>query len=308
MAPLASVHAAGDDEDAADRIIISGASGGFAGETIDALLGRGVPFHDLILVTRTPEKLASFASQGAAVRAGDFDKPDSLPAAFKGGSRMLLISTDAVGKRIAQHTAAINAARKAGVRHIVYTSFINPVEDNPAAVARDHRLTEETLERSGIAYTILRNQRYSDGLVAQSAQAIAVGQIVTNAGTGMWAPVTRRDCAAAAAVVLTTAGHDRKIYDITGPDLINERQLATLLAEVTGKRLGVVQLDDASYVARLVQAGMPEPVAKTSASFGTATRENFLNIRNEALQILLGRKPTTVRELLMANKTRLLTP
>jgi NAD(P)H dehydrogenase (quinone) len=308
FAPLRSAHAASKKNEAADKIVISGASGGLAGETIDALLERGVSVDKLILVTRTPEKLASLATRGATVRTGDFNKPDTLPAAFAGGRQLLLISTSGGGDRVAQHTAAISAARRAGIRHIVYTSWINPVDDNPAVVTHDHAMTEDALKKSGVAYTILRNQLYADGLIEQGAHAIASGQIISNSGRGKWAPVARRDCATAAAAVLATAGHEGRVYDITGPDLISQQDFAALLTSVTGKSVRVIDVDGGTYVATLKGAGVPEADAKMAASFGDATRANFLNIKSETLQLLIGRKPQSVRELLTANKSQLLAP
>jgi NAD(P)H dehydrogenase (quinone) len=305
MAPFGSALAAENKDGANDSIVVSGASGGLAGEAIQALLRRGVTFDKLVLVTRTPEKLSAYASNGAQVRLGDFSKPETLDAAFKGGAQLLLISTNGTDDRVAQHTAAIGAARRAGIRRIVYTSFINATLDNPAAVARDHRLTEEALTRSGVAYTILRNQLYMDGLVAEAAQALKTGDLYSNGGRGKWAPVARRDCADVAAIVLTTSGHERRIYDITGPDLINRQDFAKLVTEVTGQRVRVIDVDDATLIQRAIQGGMPETAARASASLGVAIRANALNIRAEALQILLGRKPMSVRELLTENKARL---
>ena len=300
-----SAHAADKKDAPADKVIVSGASGGLAGEAISELLARGVPFNQLILVTRTPEKLASFVDRGAEVRFGDFTKPETLPTAFAGGRQLLLISTDS-GDRVAQHTAAIDAARRAGIKHIVYTSWVNATDDNPAAVARDHRLTEEALRRSGIPYTILRNQQYADGLIARGAKAIAAGELVTNSGRGKWAPVARTDCAAAAAVVLTQNGHEGKTYEITGPDLISEQDFAQMLTEITGKAVRVVYVDDDTYIAGAVKTGIPEPLARIGATFGIATRGNFLNIKSETLEILLGRRPKSLRELLTANRAALL--
>ncbi len=305
MAPFGGALAEEKKSDRTDTIIVSGASGGFAGEAIQALLRRGVGLEQLVLVSRTPEKLSAYATNGAQVRSGDFSKPETLDAAFKGGAQLLLISTNSADDRVAQHTAAISAARRAGVRRIVYTSFINATTENPAAIARDHRLTEEALAKSGVMYTILRNQLYMDGLIAEAAQAVKTGDLYTNGGRGKWAPVARRDCADAAAMVLTTSGHERKIYDITGPDLLNRQELAKLVMDVTGKRVRVVEVDDATFIERAIQAGMPETAAKVSASFGLAIRANALNIRTEALQILLGRKPISVREFLTENKARL---
>ena len=303
VAPWASAK-----DEPADGIVITGASGGLAGETIDVLLARGVAADKLILVTRTPDKLSFLAERGAQVRAGDFNKPDGLPAAFAGGKQMLLISTSGGGDRVAQHTAAISAAQRAGIKHIVYTSWVNAVEENPAAVTRDHRLTEEAIRRSGIPYTILRYQRYSEGLIEQGRQAIASGVLVSNSGRGKWAPVTRRDCAAAAAAVLMMPGNERHTYEITGPDLISDADFAKMLTQITGKPVRVVEVDDTTYVETLVKSGMSEDSAKFAASFGLATRANALNVKSDVLQILLGRAPESVHDLLAHNKAQLLTP
>jgi NAD(P)H dehydrogenase (quinone) len=303
-AVLASPAPAQEDKPE-DAIIVSGASGALAGETIQALVARGVKLTRLILVTRTPENLASLAANGAQVRSGDFTKPETLEAAFAGGREMLLISTNSDGDRVAQHSAAISAARRAGVRRIVYTSFTNPTDENPASIVRDHRLTEEALTRSGVAYTILRNQLYMEGMIDELARAVARGEMLTNAGRGKWAPVSRRDCGAVAAMVLTTSGHERKIYDITGPDLVNWVELAKLVSEVAGRTFRVIQVDDRVAIERGVQEGLPEAVAKRNASFGLAMRANALNIRSDVLQILLGRPPVSVREMLAQNKARL---
>jgi NAD(P)H dehydrogenase (quinone) len=305
LAPVRSAHPADKTDATADKIVISGASGGLASETISALLGRGVAPEKLILVTRTPEKLSSLQERGAEVRAGDFNKPDSLPGAFAGGRALFLISTNGGGDRVAQHSAAINAARRAGIKHIVYTSWINAIDGNPAVVSKDHRATEDALRRSGVPYTILRNQRYSDGLVAEASKAVGAGVLITNAGLGKWAPVARRDCAEAAAVVLTTSGHEGRTYDITGPDLISERDFASIVSGISGRSVRVADVDDATYVSMLEQGGVPEAGARAAASFGIATRTNYMNIKSETLQLLLGRKPQSVRELLTEHKSEL---
>jgi NAD(P)H dehydrogenase (quinone) len=302
-APIA--HAADEDKKPQDAIIVSGASGALASATIQELVARGVTLDRLILVTRTPERLASLAAGGAQVRPGDFTKPETLEAAFAGGREMLLISSNSEGDRVAQHSAAISAARRAGVRRIVYTSFINPTDENPASVVRDHRLTEEALTRSGVSYTILRNQLYMEGMVDELVRALAKGEMLTNAGRGKWAPVARQDCGAVAAMVLTTAGHERKIYDITGPDLVNWVDLAKLVSEVAGRTFRVIQVDDRVAVERGMQDGLSEAAAKSNASFGLAMRANALNIRSDVLPILIGRPAVTVRDMLAQNKSRL---
>jgi NAD(P)H dehydrogenase (quinone) len=289
------------------KIIIGGASGGLGGETIDALLARGVKASDLILVTRTPEKLASYAAKGASVRKGDYNDPTSLPAAFTGGDRLLIISTSGGGDRKVQHNAAIDAAKKAGVKLIAYTSYVKNDDGLPnAGIAVDHRATEEALKHSGVPYVILGNQLYNSGLIGQGAQAIARGEIVSNAGEGKWAPVARKDCAAATAAVLATPGHENRFYNLTGPDLISNGDFARLLTEVTGRPVKYVSLDDAAFISRLQATGMPEEGARRAAAFSRQTREGQIAVKTTAVKDLTGQEPQSVRQLLEENKAKLL--
>jgi NAD(P)H dehydrogenase (quinone) len=176
-------------------IAITGASGNL-GRAVTARLDPA----DVVLLTRTPENL-----QGA--RRADFDDPDSLTEAFAGVDRLLLISAHDLARREGQHKAAIDAAKAAGVSHVVYTSVVNPTEDNPAMVVPSHRATEEALRASGLAWTFLRNNIYADFQGPVVAQARESGRLFTSVGGGRIAFVAREDCAAAAAAVLTQDGH-----------------------------------------------------------------------------------------------------
>src|SRR5690606_8772606 len=194
------------------KVIVTGASGQLARLAIHDLLERLTP-QDLILVTRKPDALADLAARGAAVRYGDFDEPESLASAFAGGEKMLLISATRVGKRIPQHKAAIDAAKAAGVGHVVYTSFVRRDGRSDALVSQDHAGTEALLEASGLAYTFLRDSWYADAIaVAIAPRALTQGKWVTSGGEGRVAPVARADCAACAVAVLTGSGHEAKAY------------------------------------------------------------------------------------------------
>src|SRR3712207_4171374 len=190
-------------------IVITGASGQLGRLTAELVLDR-VPASEVILTTRCPEALSDLAERGATVREADFDRAETLAEAFAGGERLLLISTDDLGRRTAQHRDAIEAAREAGVRHVAYTSYLNPVAENPAVITPSHRDTEKALRESGLAWTILRNAFYAEYQVPAGAQAIATGRLVHNNGDGRIAYVSREDCAAAAAAILTTDGHEDK--------------------------------------------------------------------------------------------------
>lgn len=278
-------------------IAITGASGQLGRLVADQLLTTVDP-AELVLLTRDPAKLADYAERGADVRAADFSKPDELVEAFAGVERALLISTDAVGARVEGHLAAIDAAVKAGVRHMAYTSVSGPTADNPAGVVADHAATEEALRESGLAWTMLRNNLYADMQVDSVAQAAATGQLVTNFGDGGAAYVTRADCAAVAAGVLTGEGHEGKAYDVTGPHAYTAADLADLATEKSGKPVEVVQVDDEAYTAGLVSAGLPDFIAPLLTSFGTATRLGKLATVTDVVEQVGGRKPTPLSALI----------
>ena len=195
--------------------------------------------------------------------------------AFAGVDRLLIISADTVGERLPGQLAAVAAARDAGVGHVFYTSATEPTADNPAGVIPDHRATEEALAASGLRWTSLRNNLYAEFQLPTLDQAAASGQFVTNAGAGLTAYVTRPDCAAAAAAALLLPD-PAQVYDVTGPDGVSSQDLAALAGTLGGSPVEVVDVTDEEYVAGLVAAGLPAPVAQLLASFGTAAREGFM--------------------------------
>ncbi|HEX4676485.1 MAG TPA: NAD(P)H-binding protein, partial [Steroidobacteraceae bacterium] len=238
--------------------VVTGASGAF-GRMVTELLLQNTPPSELILVTRKPEALAHLAARGAQVRYGDFDDGDSLAAAFAGGERMLLISTLDVGeRRRRQHTAAVNAAVAAGVQHIAYTSSVGIHPRSPAFVVADHLHTEELLRRCGVAFTILRDSQYAEVVATMIApQALASGKWVTSAGEGCMAFVSKKDCVAVAAAVLSTAGHEGAVYEITGPELLSFRDAAALAAEISGRPIEYVVVSHEEKQATFDAAGIP---------------------------------------------------
>jgi NAD(P)H dehydrogenase (quinone) len=286
-------------------IVITGASGHLGRSTAEMVLGR-VPASEVILTTRHPEELSDFAERGAEIRTADFDRPETLVEAFAGAERLLLISTQDLGRRASQHRAAIEAAGEGGVLHVIYTSYLNPVEENPAVVTPSHRDTEEALRASGLAWTLLRNGLYAEYQVPTGAQAIAIGRLVHNNGDGRTAYVSREDCAAAAAAVLVTDGHEGEAYDITGPQLLDQDDVAALSSKVSGRPVEAVAVDDEAFVRGLAASGLPEPAAHAVASFGRAIREGFLDQSSGAVENLTGRPPRSLREVFEAHRDELL--
>ncbi len=281
-------------EEPAPKIIVSGASGQLGGFVVEELLARGVAPSDLILVSRTPEDLANYAEMGASTRFGDFTQPESLSAAYEGGTKLLIISLNTRGnpnprvaaERAALQKGAIDAAVAAGVEHIVYTSYVD-AERNTSPIAVDHRVTEADLRASGVAWTALRNQWYADGIVADAERMIAAGSVVVNPNERGTAYVTREDCAAAAAAVLTTPGHENRIYEVTGPELVFRAEVARIASELTGVPIEI-RMATPEEAAALPE----EPPSGETLSTHVAD--------------LTGRQGTTARQLLEANVERLI--
>lgn len=279
---------------------ITGASGQLGRIVTQELLDRGVAATDLVLITRTPDALSDRAAVGVQVRAGDFADERGLAAAFDGVDRLLIISTDAIGARLEGQRAAVRAAADARVGRIVYTSASNPVAENPVAVGADHRGTEEAVQVSGVPFTILRNALYAEFEIPGVQGAIASGQFVTNRGEGRTTFVSRNDCAAAAAGALLADTDGSVTYDVTGSELLSAADEAALIAELAGRPVEVVHVDDDAYIAGLQEHGVPELIATVSASFGRAIREGYLDQRSDAVQQLAGRPPRGLRDVVAA--------
>jgi NAD(P)H dehydrogenase (quinone) len=285
-------------------IAITGAAGHLGRLTAQLVLDR-VPAGEVVLVTRRPDAIADLADAGATVRHGDFDDPSSLAGTFDGCERVLLISTDVLGNRVAQHSAAIDAAAASGVGHVLYTSGEKAGGPLPLVVASEHGATEQAIRDRGLRCTALRNGLYAEFQVGAAARAFASGRLVHNNGDGRTAYVSREDCAAAAAAVLTTDGHEDRVYDITGPELVSQADLAALVAEITGRPVEAVAIDDEAAAQALVDVGLPPEMARAYASFGTAIREGVLNTVSSAVHDLTGRAPRSLREVLEAHRSEI---
>jgi len=259
-----------------DVIVISGASGQLGGLVVDDLLGLGVPAQRLILVSRTPQSLQRYADMGASVRFGDFTQPESLADAYAGGDKLLLISIDTlVGNGRAElQNRAVDAAVAAGVKQIVYTSLVD-LDNNDSPLAADHKLTEQHIKDSGVAWTMLRNGLYMNGLVDQAIEMLVNGS-VESSNVGI-AYVTREDCAAAAAAVLATEGHENRAYDITGPSVVYPQDVGRALAEDTEMSIRIVD-----------GSGAPASGPMSSPSFAKVSND---------FQTLTGRAPMSVADL-----------
>jgi NAD(P)H dehydrogenase (quinone) len=293
------------------KIIVTGASGAFGRAAAESLLERCAA-EDLIFLSRTTETLADFAERGASVRRADFDDPASLLPAMEGGERMLLISTTRVGSRVEQHTAAVEAAKAAGVKHVVYTSILGSGKPgNPSVEQFDHLATERMIEASGLAYTHLRNSLYAEAVAtAMAIPALAAGHKPENAGRGRVPIVSRDDCVAIAVGVLTQEGHENTAYNVTGPELWALPDAMALVSEMAGKPIVIEEVDDEGMyayfdslgVARTASDVIPDgPIPWASegmVTFGQSIREGFMDVASDDVERITGRPPRTLRSVL----------
>lgn len=276
-------------------IIVTGAAGQLGRAVVGELKGY-VGASGIVALSRDPAKIAHL---GVATRAADFDHPESLLPAFDGAERLLIISTDAVGQRLEQHRNAIDAAAKARVGHVFYTSAPRATDDgNPAAVVPDHRGTEEALMASGLPHTALRNSIYTDMLLFSLPAAIAAGVLATNGGAGGTSYIPRADLAAATAAILADPGTPGSVLELTGQAAVSDAEIAAIASEVTGKEIAYQELSDDQLVGVLTQSGMDETAARMTASFGQATREGYLGVVSDVVEHNVGHKPTSVAEFL----------
>lgn len=283
-------------------LLVTGASGQLGRRVVALLLEAGAT--RVIAVTRTPEKIADLGQRGAVVRKGSFEEPATLAEAFAGANRMLAISTDAIdkpGRRIQQHRNAVEAAARAGVQHIVYTSMPNP-ETSPVIFAPDHLGTEQAIAASGMTYTILRDNWYTDFLVPGLAQAAASGKLYSAAGEGGAAYVTREDCARTAAAALLAEDATSRTLNVTGPAVVSFRELASMTSEITGRSVQYVSVTPDERKRQIVEAGIPAPVAEIMVSSQLAMAQGKMGPASTTVKDLTGRAPTSVEEFLSSRR------
>ena len=287
------------------KLLVTGAGGQLGRRVVELLLDAGA--SDVVATSRDPSKLADLAARGVEVRKADFDDPASLPAAFAGAERLLLISTDSLGapgQRIAQHRAAVAAAVEAGVKHIAYTSGPSPYPRDGGGVLDDHFWSEQAVIASGLNWTVLRHNLYAEVILMGAGPAIASGQLVTATGGQGRSYVSREDCARVdAAALLSATG--RQILDVNGPEAVTQDQVAALLAEVSGRPVTHIGVSADQLRDGLIGAGLPPFVAGLLVDFDVAAAQGYHALLAPTVKTLTGREPGSVRDFLLANKAAL---
>lgn len=263
-------------------LAITGATGQLGRLVVDALKARA-PADQIVALVRDPAKAADL---GVPARAFDYERPD--PAALAGVDRLLLISSSEFGRREQQHRNVIEAAKAAGVRHILYTSVLR-AEASPLDLAHDHRVTEDMIRASGLAYTFLRNGWYQENYAGGVAGALANGGFIGASGEGRISGAARADYAEAAAVALTTPGHEGQVYELAGDESFTLAELAAEVSRQADRSLPYANLSEADYARTLEGFGLPAPVAAILAQADTGAAKRGLFDDSRTLSRLIGR-------------------
>ncbi|MCD5991252.1 MULTISPECIES: SDR family oxidoreductase [Pseudomonas] len=271
--------------------VITGATGQLGRLVIEKLLAS-VPAGQIIAAVRSPEKAADLAALGVQVRHADYSQASTLDSAFKGAEKILLISSSEVGQRTAQHQAVIDAAKRANVKLLAYTSVLN-ADTSLLGLAEEHRQTEAALQKSGVPFVLLRNGWYTENYAAGIPAALEHGAVFGSAADGRISSAARADYADAAVAVLTSAEDQAgRVYELAGDDSYTLSDFAAEVSKQAGKTVPYTDLPQADFQAALVQAGLPGFVADLLSDSDAAAAKGALFDARRQLSALIGR-PTT---------------
>ena len=288
-------------------ILVTGATGQFGSKAIDHLLKKGVNASEISALVRDAAKAQSLRDKGVELRIGDYTDYELLVKAFQGVDKLLLVSSNdrgTVENRTAQHINVIKAANAANVKHVVYTSFVrNPKfeESAIAAFQNSHVQSEQCLIVSGIDYTILQNGIYLEMIPIFAGGKVAeTGVVMYPAQNGKASWVLREELSEAAAHVLTTEGHENKIYPLTNTESVSFEEIAKEMSETLDKEIHYQSPPVNEFETILEHFGVPALYIGMFTMWATAQAQDALNLNDVTLASFLGRKPTTVKQFIKA--------
>ncbi len=273
-------------------IVITGATGQLGRLVIESLLKK-VPAGSIAAAVRNVDKARDIAALGVQVRHADYNLPSTWDEALKGADKLLLISSSEIGQRVGQHRSVIEAAKRAGVKLLAYTSVLH-ADTSLLGLAAEHRETEALIHASGVPFVLLRNGWYSENYTAGVPAALEHGAMYGCAGTGRISSASRADYAEAAAMVLTTDGQAGRVHELAGDCAYTLAELAAEISRQSGRNIGYVDLPESEYKKLLLTVGLPEAIAELLANSDTGASKGALFDDNRQLSTLIGRPTTSV--------------
>jgi len=273
------------------KIAVTGATGQLGQIAINKLKEKTAS-DNIIALVRDTEKAKSL---GVEARVFDYNKPENLSSALQGVDKLLLISGNEIGKRSEQHASVINAAKLAGVKHIVYTSLLK-ADSSTLVLAGEHMETEKLLKESGLIYTILRHGWYTENYTVSLPDIIKHGVLLGSSGEGKISSATREDYAEADVNVLLHSGHENKTYELAGTQSYTMNDMALEISKQTGKEIPYHNIPVEEYTKVLVEAGLPEGMAQFFAGTHVSTEKGDLYYSGKELSTLINRPTTTLSQ------------
>jgi NAD(P)H dehydrogenase (quinone) len=282
-------------------ILVTGATGEFGSKAIDHLLKKGVRPYEILALVRDVAKAQNLKDKGIEVRVGDYTDPDNLVKVFQGVDKLLLVSSNdkqAIENRTAQHLNVITAAKAAQVKHVIYTSFVRKADFEHSAIAafqHSHVQTETALKGSGMQYTILRNGIYLEMIPIFTGEKVAeTGVLLFPAAAGTASFVLREELAEAAAHVLSTEGHENKLYQLTNTQVVSFFDIANAVSNAFGKAVTYQSPSVDEFESILKSFGVPDLYVGMFTMWASAIKEGALDVVDDTLERFLGRQPKTM--------------
>lgn len=282
-------------------ILVTGASGQLGAGVVEHLLTK-IPANEIAVLVRDAQKVAALQAKGVSVRTGDYHDVASLQTAFDGIDKVLLISSNDFNNRIGQHKNVVDAAKAAGVKHLLYTGVaLKDIQTSPLKpLLEDHFLTEAYIEASGLHYTFLRNSLYFEVVpMFLGAQVLETG-VYFAAGEGKVAFASRQELAEATANILVSDGHENKIYPLTGATAYSFAEVAQVLSAIAGKTVGYHSPESSEFEGFLRQIGLPDGIVLMSVLFAAGVKNTDFEETDASLETWLGRKPIDLQTFLQS--------
>jgi NAD(P)H dehydrogenase (quinone) len=272
-------------------IVITASSGNLGRLLVADLLDRGVPAGDIVAGARSVDAIADLAAAGVRTAVIDYDNPGTAETALRSGDTFVLISGNDLPNRDRQHAEVIDAAKRAGAAHLIYTSGLRAAE-SPSPIAASHAVTEAAVRNSGLPFTLLRNGWYTENYARSVPTVRSSGVLLASVGNGKVASATRRDLAQAIGAVVTTEGHRGQTYELSGDVAWTYDDLAAAFSQILGRDVAYRAVTPEQHLQALADAGVPEPMAQMAVAVDAGIRAGAFAYTNGDLARLIGR-PTT---------------
>lgn len=280
-------------------ILVTGATGHLGSQIVENLLTQ-ISSSEIVVLVRDEEKAKELKAKGFQIRIGDYTNPNSLIAAFKNVNKLVLISSNDFNDRIGQHKNAINAAKQAGVKHILYTSMsMNDIETSPLkGFLKDHYETEDYIKQNGFTYTMLQHSLYADVIPMFIGEEVLETGVFFPAGEGRVAYASRNDLAEAISKIVLSDAFDNQDLPLTNTENYSYSDVAKILTELSGKEVAYVSPTPEDFAETLKGFGLPEPIIQMSLGFAAGIKNNDFDKTFPNLETILGRKPQALKEYL----------